>query len=106
MLRMDLDSSNAPEDSSRQTISIALAEVYHDVNNPLAVIAGNAQLLLEIARAMNLDEHVLEPIEDIEAASERIRVSLRELEVLKNCLRARAITREAAPAADPPSFGA
>lgn len=80
---MDLDTANG---HSSQAISTTLSEVYHDVNNPLAVISGNAQLLLEIVRAMDLDDDLVEPIRDIEAASERIRHSLRELDQLKEVL--------------------
>lgn len=61
----------------------ALAEVHHDLNNPLAVISGNTQLLLEMARVMDLDEEVVAPIEDIAAAGRRLDDSLGELERLK-----------------------
>ncbi len=57
-----------------------LSTVCHNVNNPLSVIAGNAQLLLELARAMDLGEEFTEPIQDIERAGHRIEGLLQRLE--------------------------
>lgn len=48
-----------------------LGRVAHALNNPLAVIAGNAQLGLELAAALGTDEGVVETLEGIrEAAAE------------------------------------
>lgn len=61
-----------------------LSRVYHDINNPLAIISGNAQLLLEMVHLMDLDDQLVEPIEDIEEASRRLNESLGDLERLQN----------------------
>lgn len=64
----------------------ALSEVTHDLNNPLAIIAGNAQLLLELARMLDLDPDVAKPIQDIEEASRRLAAMVRRLNELKENL--------------------
>lgn len=71
-----IQNGNSSFDEARATLST----VYHDVNNPLAVIAGNAQLLLELAQAMDLGDEFTEPIQDIERAGHRIEGALQALE--------------------------
>ena len=66
-------------DSLRTTV----ANVKHEINNPLAIISGNAQLLLELSRIMELDEDLVKPIRDIEEASLRITASLDKLNSIK-----------------------
>ncbi len=62
-----------------ETVRSTVANVKHEINNPLAIISGNAQLLLELARLMDLDEELVKPIRDIEEASQRIGQSLEKL---------------------------
>ena len=69
-------------DSLRTTV----ANVKHEINNPLAIISGNAQLLLELARMMDLDEDLVKPIRDIEEASLRITKSLDKLNSIKELI--------------------
>ena len=64
-------------------IRAALSTVYHDANNPLAIISGNAQFLLELSTSMELDEDLAQPIRDIEEASRRVALKLRDLARLK-----------------------
>lgn len=61
------------------TASIKLAELdreignlVHAINNPMTVITGNAQLLLEIASAGELDPMVEGAVTDIEAAAQSL----------------------------------
>ena len=61
----------------------AVAKAVHDVNNPLTVISGNAQLLLEMGRAVGVGEELMGPAEDIEEAAERLAATLAELTALK-----------------------
>lgn len=70
-----------------ETIRTTVATVKHEINNPLAIISGNAQLLTELARGM--DDEITKPIRDIEEASHRIAQSLNKLSNLKEV-----ITRE------------
>lgn len=53
--------------------------VVHDLNNPLSIIAGNAQLLAEIAKARDLGDEVYEPLQDIERAVEQMSAQLERL---------------------------
>ncbi len=72
-----------------ETLRSTVATVKHEINNPLAIISGNAQLLLELARFMELDDELIKPIRDIEEASLRIAESLDKLGNLREI-----ITRE------------
>ena len=49
-----------------------LSRVAHALNNPLAVISGNAQLGLEMARATTADEMVVEALQSIAEAAARL----------------------------------
>ncbi len=69
-----------------ETVRSTVANVKHEINNPLAIISGNAQLLLELARLMDLDEELVKPIRDIEEASLRIGQSLEELDRIKELI--------------------
>ena len=60
-----------------------LSRVYHDLNNSLSVISGNAQLLAEMGRAEKMGPAFLEPLEDIEAARAEISKILRRLDRLR-----------------------
>lgn len=57
--------------------------VAHAINNPLTVIAGNAQFLLEMARMTDLDPMLAKPIEDIEAATHQLTEALDRLAALR-----------------------
>lgn len=70
-----------------EALKRALSEVTHDLNNPLAIISGNAQLLLELARMLDLDPDVAKPIQDIEEASQRLAATVDRLNELKETLR-------------------
>lgn len=62
-----------------ETVRSTVANIKHEINNPLAIISGNAQLLLELTSLMDLDEELVKPIRDIEEASLRIGQSLEKL---------------------------
>ena len=61
-----------------------LSVITHDLNNPVAIISGNAQLLLELSSMMELDEEFAQSLKDIEEASLRIAQYLRPTGMLKN----------------------
>ncbi len=69
--------------ASLRAVSDAIVRLHHEVNNPLAIISGNAQLLVEVGRAEGLSDDLMGPILDIEAASERLAASLRSLAALR-----------------------
>lgn len=49
-----------------------LGVLVHSINNPMTVITGNAQLLLELAKAGELDPMVEAALTDIEAATQTL----------------------------------
>jgi signal transduction histidine kinase len=57
--------------------------VAHAINNPLTVIAGNAQLLGELARMGELDATLTRPVEDIERAAQQLNEALGRLAGLR-----------------------
>lgn len=65
----------------------ALSRVTHDINNPLSIISGNAQLLLELAQVLDLDPDVAKPIRDIEEASQRLARMIERLNALNDAAR-------------------
>ena len=64
----------------------AVSSVYHDLNNPLSIIAGNAQFLLELSQEKDLDEQFASSARDIQEASQRMSESLQRLTRLKDHL--------------------
>jgi signal transduction histidine kinase len=60
-----------------------LAKAVHDVNNPLAIISGNAQLLIELMRELSLDPEVEKSVADIEEASVELARRLSRLSDLR-----------------------
>jgi K+-sensing histidine kinase KdpD len=64
----------------------AVSSVHHDLNNPLSIITGNAQFLLELSREKNLDEQFASSAQDIQEASQRMSESLQRLARLKDHL--------------------
>lgn len=61
----------------------SLSTIYHDLNNPLSIIAGNAQFLRELMRDANIGDPYVSSVEDIQEAAERISSSLDLLVELK-----------------------
>ena len=64
-------------------VSGALSEVHHDLKNPLSIISGNAQFLMEIGREADWDDQAVASLRDIEEAAERLRSSLSRLDDLR-----------------------
>lgn len=70
------------EDDIHETIS----SVYHELNNPLSIISGNAQFLLELSRDKDLDEQFVSSAEDIQEATQQMSEALQELTRLREHL--------------------
>lgn len=83
--------------TSLSEVRNALSEMRHDINNPLAIISGNVQYLLEVARAAEYGDQVSEPLQDIEEASRQITNSLQELDEIQESLPPEAAPSQAAP---------
>lgn len=56
-------------DDALAYVSNELSRIAHALNNPLAVIDGNAQLALELSKALGVDASVISAIEDIQGGS-------------------------------------
>ncbi len=69
-----------------QKVRSQLAQVHHDLKNPLSVIDGNAQFLLELQQALNLDEQAVASVEDIQEAAIELRSSMEKLQELRDDL--------------------
>ena len=77
-----------------ETVRSTVANVKHEINNPLAIISGNAQLLLELAKLKDLDEELVKPIRDIEEASLRIAESLEKFNSIKDLIARESLKRQ------------
>lgn len=49
-----------------------LSRVHHDLNNPLSIVSGNTQLLRELASALDVEEEFRGPLDDLEAAVDKL----------------------------------
>ncbi len=90
--RPDPNGSSAGDDGQNADIQVALNRVTHDINNPLAIISGNAQFLLELSQALDLDPDIVKPIEDIEEASQRLANMVSQLSALSEIARRDGLT--------------
>jgi len=70
-----------------EDVQETVSSVYHDLNNPLSIISGNAQFLLEIGREEDLDEQFISSAQDIQEAAQRMADSLHQLTRLKEELK-------------------
>lgn len=64
--------SNSDPHAALDEVAGELSRVAHALNNPLAVISGNAQLGLEMARATAADDMVVEALQAIAEAATRL----------------------------------
>lgn len=65
------------------SVSAELSRIAHALNNPLAVIDGNAQLALELARSLDVDPMVVSAIEDIQGGSRSLAALFSEVARLR-----------------------
>lgn len=79
-------SESQPSDSLDE-VHETVSTVYHDLNNPLSIISGNAQFLIEISREEDeLDDQFASSARDIKEAAQRMADSLHQLTRLKEQL--------------------
>lgn len=71
---------------TEEEIREAVSSVYHDLNNPLSIISGNAQFLHELSQEEELDDQFASSARDIQEACQRMAESLQRLTRLKNAL--------------------
>lgn len=75
------------EPETNEEIREVVSSVYHDLNNPLSIISGNAQFLVELSQEEELDEQFVSSARDIQEACERMSEALQRLTHLKDALR-------------------
>lgn len=63
-----------------------LSRIHHDVNSPLSVLSGNAQLLQELAVALQVESDFKDPLQDMEDAVDGVIASLDRLMVVRKLL--------------------
>ena len=66
--------------SDTEKLHDTLSEILHDVNNPLSIIHGNAQFLIEVAKEKEEDGPVKEALQDIHEATNQLSKRLERLE--------------------------
>lgn len=72
--------------ATKEEIHEAVSSVYHELNNPLSIISGNAQFLLELSQEEGLDEQFVSSVQDIQEATEQMSESLQRLTHLRDQL--------------------
>ena len=74
------------EPETEEEIQEVVSSVYHDLNNPLSIISGNAQFLVELSQEDEIDEQFASSAQDIQEACQRMSESLQRLTRLKDSL--------------------
>ncbi|MCZ6758001.1 MAG: histidine kinase [Bacteroidetes bacterium] len=69
-----------------RTVRKHLSRIHHDLNNPLAIVSGNVQLLDELSKALQVGDEFEVPIQDVMVAVEQLTEITEELLVLRNVL--------------------
>lgn len=75
--------SETNSSASLEELHETVSSVYHDLNNPLSIISGNAQFLLELSQDEDLDDNFVSSAQDIRQAAKRMDESLERLTRLK-----------------------
>ncbi|MEO0557775.1 MAG: hypothetical protein AAF170_06280 [Bacteroidota bacterium] len=79
-------SSTQEVDDALAYVQAELSRIAHALNNPLAVIDGNAQLALELANALGVDGSVISAIEDIQGGSQSLAALFSDIAALRTRL--------------------
>ncbi len=61
-----------------------ISAIYHDINNPISIVAGNAELLLEMAVSAGLGPEFVDPLADIGKATDQITEQVERLIELRD----------------------
>ena len=81
------ETEKATSDSlSIEGLQAKLSSLHHSMNNPLAVISGNVQLLQELAGALSVADDIGGPLDDIGAAVEQLAADIDQLILLRELL--------------------
>ena len=80
---VDLPPAEAASGAEPGTLGDELSRIVHALNNPLAVIAGNTQLALEMAGALGTDESIVESLQAIDQAATELGALFAEVGALR-----------------------
>lgn len=69
-----------------ELIRSQLSRIHHDLNNPLSVISGNAELLAELSRALGVGEELGGPIDDLSSAVDQLSENVDRLLAVRGLL--------------------
>jgi nitrogen-specific signal transduction histidine kinase len=72
---------------TRDALQSELSGLHHKLNNPLAVISGNVQLLKELAAALSVADDLGGPLEDIALAVDQLASGTDRLILLRDILK-------------------
>lgn len=75
--------SAPPTASGLDEVAAELSRVAHALNNPLAVIAGNAQLSLEMAGVLDVDDSIVASLEAIAQAATELEALFADVAALR-----------------------
>ena len=84
--RVSAPGAPADRDEALRALRDEIARVAHDLANPLAVVVGNAQLGMELARALGADAALGQAFADIEAAGRQLSERTTRLGALRSRL--------------------
>lgn len=76
------DNTSGDPRAELRALRLEIRRVCHDIQNPVAIISGNAQLLIETARGLGLPDEVLLPVTDLVEANQLLSERLDELRAL------------------------
>lgn len=60
------------DELTREELEQLLSDARHTISNPLTIISGNVQLLLQLAELNDLDDEFVDSLEDIHEATEEL----------------------------------
>ena len=69
-----------------ELIRSQLSRIHHDLNNPLSVISGNAELLGELSRALGVGDELGGPIDDLSTAVDQLTENVDRLLAVRGLL--------------------
>lgn len=69
-----------------EALRAQLSRIHHDLNNPLAVISGNVELLAELSDALGVGPDLEGPLDDISTAVDNLVENVDRLLVVRGLI--------------------
>ncbi len=86
--RLILESRNQQQAQVLQQIARELSVFYHNINNPMAILSGNIQLIQLLAESIEMPEDFKKPISDISDFVDRFGIEMKAIAELKERIKA------------------